>query len=343
MTGRDERWLSESLSDAAPPPPTPSDLLAGIASVRRATRRRRSIVGVIASAFVVACVTVAVPAFDRDSGRGVDTPVAPSNTVGVSEGPTDGQTACRAPDDYNMERPATDDNLLAHPTEARLCAVDDGSGPVLQAPADPLVNDVEDLLSIINSQVPDPPIDGRYVCAGTGGMAYAIEFGYANGSTRTFEADTGTGCGTIGAPLYQAFTRLLRNQRDTLTPPYPHAKAECPTPLTPTGSMMGNFSDAVSMVACVTDHAEGTWSQEVNMSSDDLRILVEDAKAEIRDGSGWGECADDETSILLRGVTAWGDSVSQWSYSCRLFSGVWSPSDKGAAVLDRLIGPTTAR
>jgi hypothetical protein len=343
MTGRDESWLAANLREAAPEPPRTSDLLAGVAVERRAARRRRTAVALVASAAAVVAIAVTVPALERSGRERTQAPGAPADNATTPQQPADNRTPCLDPADYDMTQPMERTPVPKGPIRARLCAVDDaddGDQSVLGAPADPLTYNLDELVAVIDRRSSEPIPQS---CAGTGGMSFAIELGYADGSTHTVPANTGSGCGS-GRPLFDTFTRLLGTQRQSQTPPYRDAKAACPSPVTfDASSMMGDFNDAVSMIACVTDHAVTTWSQEVPVPAKDREVLIKDAAAEVRPGPDGFKCADHKTSILLRGVTAWGDSVSQWAYSCRSFYNAWTPSDDGMAVLDRLIGPTTAR
>ncbi|MFB9315603.1 hypothetical protein [Nocardioides plantarum] len=343
---RDETWLADNLRAAAPSPPPASDLLKGIAAERRASRRRRSAAGVVAVVAAIVAIAVVVPSLQRSLDGDTDG-LPPSTTDTKRPAPGDA-TGCQLQADPNNSTPVGQWpwNVPNHPVEARLCAIDDGE-TILQAPADPLRVGIEDLVSTLKPPRVPPTRGNETVCAGTGGLPFAIEFGYADGSTHTIYANTATGsdgCGPSGRPAYEAFERLLRAQRNSMTPPYPDATSTCPLPVTYSAdSMLGRFDDAVSLTVCVTDRDARTWSQEVEVPAADLEILKADARSDTQTPSSFGQCADDRTSILLRGVTAWGDTVSQWSLSCRSFYNAWSPSAQGMALLDRLIGANTAR
>lgn len=304
-----EQRLRDELPGLVPLPPAAPDRAAGARAFAARARRRTALA--VAATVVVAAGAIATPLLLSGGGGPELAPVSPA---------VDLECPARVAD-VGGNGPLGED-----PVAARLCSwTGTADSMVIQAPADALVEGVDDLARSINAlPLTTDDTSQEPACGSRIGPGFVLVLAYADGSERAL-IGSDYGCPqltVVGGPTHtrpsealSAFTQALHVQRSHTTPPDLAAPApECGAwPLVPpsagTTVSLATIDEVDRAIVCIQPHRRNLTPQgtlrRADVTADELGRL---RAAWAPDGSARTDCTASGAAWVV-GSTPWGETL----------------------------------
>jgi hypothetical protein len=190
----------------------------------------------------------------------------------------------------------------------------------IDAPADELTTDVEDVIGVVNSSQPTPP---EGVCPLDAGADLVFWFRYPDDTARAVRYER-YGCRDIaigaaqrrqgGEDLHQAFSDLLLRQREGMQAPDGTSRPDCAQPdqlaLNTALDITESVDlDRVAICLDVPDENGSEWQPMAELAPRQVQRLEDDYRlSKVSDGM---ECRREVFTRILA-FTTWGDRVDLW-------------------------------